>query len=1046
MFAGAVSLVFAVSVQGQTAMTIHDLQGSGLSTAYSGQQVQVEGIVTAVVPTGCYVQLPDVEADDDPQTSEGVFVYTGGMPAVSVGDRVRVTGQATEYFDLTEIGGGADIDVLSSGHELPNPVHLGETFPSPDQPWPGTDLERVEGMLVEITDGTLCSGLDSFGKAYVTAAAERAFREKGIRYPGETGLPVWDGNPQVFQMMPGVPAEEVLGGNTVTSAWGPLSYSFGEYVLLAVTCELVQRPFPEPIRDRNGGEILLVTQNLHQLDQDASGYDDRLTKISDAVRNLMKRPDMIGFQEVNSRDELMDLAARLATDEPGLAYTVQYTSPDFGMGIGYLVQDTVDVTSLTQIQDGETFSFDGKTYTLHDRPPLLLECEAQPAGDTMAFSVILVHLRSLNGIDDAGDGPFVREKRYRQSLRLSQYVADYQFNHPDRPLVVMGDFNAFPFTDGYVDVTGQVTGSPDAAGAMIPATDEVDPDLENLMGRVPETSRYTYLHEGTAQVIDQVLISSTGEPLVRDVEVIHHSSDAPEGLETDPSTVMGLSDHDGVALFLGPLTLPVIDSFSEGPDYLLTVQAHDPDGGTIDAYRWCWADDAETSETWTVSGTYQPPFVRSGTYTVSVQAWDDDGQWSSVASLEMDVTVSVSVSRPVPVAGHTGDYVPVDYLVNTREEPLPVQLVPYSTGTAGEPVSVDVPAGGKLWINDMSRLPETMDMLTLEMDHGLPILCELTSEMAAMTALLDAISSQRLFIPHIAEEVHFWNTAIFVSASEPGAPAIAVPGGGTQDVDGQASLTAVESLLPEPITVATSWGEVTDETANLSGIELFVKEGNDGAATELVSRPSEFLYIPHIPTETEIFWTGFAFLNTGGAEANLTFHFYGGSGELLGSADLLIPAGAKIKGLMTDLFPDVAGTAQWGTVLSTEPIIGIELYGTYSAGICGFTLPDISRTDLVLPSMWAGEGLWTGVAATNPGDKTAALVVQLVSKDGVVKAEKTESLAGMRRLAFVVADYFEPASVKATDYVRIISDQPLTAIEAAGDLERTFMTGLAAGR
>ena len=52
-------------------------------------------------------------------------------------------------------------------------------------------------------------------------------------------------------------------------------------------------------------------------------------------------------------------------------------------------------------------------------------------------------------------------------------------------LVAIGDFNAFEFTDGYVDVMGQVTGNLDPAGALLPATDEVNPDLTNQTFNMP---------------------------------------------------------------------------------------------------------------------------------------------------------------------------------------------------------------------------------------------------------------------------------------------------------------------------------------------------------------------------------------------------------------------------------------------------------------------------------------------------------------------------------------------------------------------------------
>ncbi len=1042
-------LLIPIPLAAQVSISIHELQGTGSSSPYDGQVVRVEGIVTAIVPNGCFIQLPDTEVDTDPLTSEGVFVYTGGMPSVSPGDRVRVTGDVSEYFDLTEIGGSVDIEVLSSGHDLPVPVLLDETFPSPDQEWPCTDLERVEGMLVSMENGTVCSAVDSFDKIYVTAKPVRSLREPGIPYPGESGLPVWDHNPEMFQMIPNVPAEGVIGGAPIVNAWGPLSYSYGEYLLIASQCELGDWEFPSTVRERNAGEVLLATQNALQLNDGSAGYADKLSKISGAVRNLMHAPDIVGFQEVSGGNELADVADQLELDDAGLLYDVQYLSPNYGSGIGFLVRDNVHVDNLIQIQKDDTFAFDRdddgdqEDYTVHDRPPLLMECTVTSGGNVMALSVVLVHLKAM--IDVETD-PWVREKRNQQAYRLSQYLNQYQVDHPERPLLVMGDFNAFPFTDGYVDVMGQITGSPDPLGAMLPASDEVNPDLINLIDLVPESIRYTFVHEGTAQVLDQVLVSTSGEVLVRDVGIVHCNGDAPESMEDDPSTPAGFSDHDGVVVFLAPSEPPVIETVFVDGDNTIHVTATDPDGGEIDQYRWKW-EGVDIRSTRTRTGVYQPPFRKSGDYVVSVQAMDDEGDWSEPETVNLSVNLDVQIVRPLPILDVTGTYSFTDYLINRGDELLPVRLQPYDDeGTKLDPVDVNMDAGGKLWLNDPVLLPEGTIGIDLETTDYVPLLTELVSNTAHMISQLDCMSTNKAYVPHIAENVEFWDTKVFLSSTDTTGAVIEGSGQGQLTVSERAFLVDVESLLEDPINTFDAWAVAVSPQAVISGFELFVKEGNDGAATELIDRPSQNLFIPHVPTNTTIFWTGFAFLNTGIEPASLQCEFYSDSGERLGTTWLDIPAGAKIKGLMTDLFPDVAGTAGWGLILADQPIIGIELYGTYQAGICGFTLPDISGTDLILPSLLSGEGLWTGVAVANPMNVTASVTFQLVASDGTVKEEKETVMDPYSRFAFVVADFFEGTDVLETDYVRVLSDQPLTAVEAGGDLDRTFMNGLASGR
>jgi len=69
-----------------------------------------------------------------------------------------------------------------------------------------------------------------------------------------------------------------------------------------------------------------------------------------------------------------------------------------------------------------------------------------------------------------------------------------------------------------------------------------------------------------------------------------------------------------------------------------------------------------------------------------------------------------------------------------------------------------------------------------------------------------------------------------------------------------------------------------------------------------------------------------------------------------------------------------------------------------------------------------------------------------MGSDGSIKGEMTDNLAGGLRKSFVVDDYFSEATVEPSDYVLVLSDRPLTAIEAGGDLDRSFMVGLAGGR
>ncbi len=115
------------------AVLVHDVQGSGSASPLDGQTVELEAIVVGDFQQydgglddepldGFMIQEEDADADTDPSTSEGVFVYDPGGTDVAVGDLVRVRGTVSEFFGLTEVSGLTDLAVCSSGNPAPTPA------------------------------------------------------------------------------------------------------------------------------------------------------------------------------------------------------------------------------------------------------------------------------------------------------------------------------------------------------------------------------------------------------------------------------------------------------------------------------------------------------------------------------------------------------------------------------------------------------------------------------------------------------------------------------------------------------------------------------------------------------------------------------------------------------------------------------------------------------------------------------------------------------------------------------------------------------------
>ncbi|HEV8581733.1 MAG TPA: lamin tail domain-containing protein [Thermoanaerobaculia bacterium] len=542
---------------------IFEIQGNGLASPYAGQTILTRNnVVTAVFSDGFFIQDPTPDAD--PETSDGLYVFTSSAPTVAVGDLVDVQAGVVEFFNMTEMSGSMTVNKISSGNVLPAPVLFGLTVPSPNQPQPATEMERYESMLVRVVNGTVSGPTNQFGEASIVAAPQRAYREPGILYPGLPGLPVWDGNPEVFEIDTDfIGFVQLAAGAVIVETEGPLAFSFGDYQIWPKTLTAVGEIEPTPVRARAAGELTVASQNLFRLfdtvddptcDDELSTpaqFADRLAKFSLQIRDVLGSPDVLAVSEVENLGTLQALADRLNADDPSLSYSAYLEEGnDIGcIDVGFLVRDTVDVDSIAQFGKDDTFVFNSTTFLLNDRPPLVLNGSYTGNGAAFPVTVIAVHQRSLSGIDGS-DGARIREKRHQQALRLSQFIQGLQTATPGLRLVAIGDFNAFQFTDGYVDVMGQVTGNPDPAGALIPATDEVDPDLTNQTLSEPADQRYSFVFDGSAQSLDHAVTSQGLATFVRGAEHSRGNSDAPFSFDDDPTTPLRSADHDGVALFV----------------------------------------------------------------------------------------------------------------------------------------------------------------------------------------------------------------------------------------------------------------------------------------------------------------------------------------------------------------------------------------------------------------------------------------------------------------------------------------------------------------
>lgn len=587
--------------------TISMIQGNGNTSSMVGMVVQTQGIVTAVKSNGFFIQTPDGRIDSDPATSEGIFVFTSSTPplAASVGNEVVVVGTVVEFIpsadpnspSVTELI-SPSVLLLSTGNPLPVPIVLNASDLQVNSP---NNLERIEGMRVQINSITCIaptSGVITEASATaisngifygVITGSSRPFRESGVRLTdplpsGAPGtVPRWDINPEILGIntrgQTGSTALDVSTGAVLTDIVGVLDYSSRYYTVLPDPSSQPgisnnNRVFT-PVRASTTREGSIATINLQRfydnVDDPGFGdpiltttaYNNRLAKASLAIRNVLMYPDVIGVAEVEKLSVLQAIASRVNADavaaaQPDPQY-IAYLLPGNDVGslnIGFLVKSSrINAQSVIQIGLTDTYinPNTGTVEILFDRPPLVLSASITIAGCAApaSFTIVMNHLRSLVGIDDNTEGLRVRAKRKAQAEYLANYMQGRQTADPSAKLVLMGDFNAYTLSDGYVDVMGTLKGIPAVASQVVAASaDLVNPNFVNLTDSLIATEQYTATSSGSAHAQDHVLVSQSLVPKLASYAIARLGADFPLSYFGDISRPEGLTDQDVPVVYL----------------------------------------------------------------------------------------------------------------------------------------------------------------------------------------------------------------------------------------------------------------------------------------------------------------------------------------------------------------------------------------------------------------------------------------------------------------------------------------------------------------
>ena len=589
----------------QKVYSIAAIQGDRGVSPHVNEVVRVNGVVTAILAKGFYIQTPDAEIDSDPKTSEGIYVYgENGVGSVALGAMVQVDGTVSEFrsrgekifLSITELT-KPTVKVISKDNPLPAPIVL--TAADLDPKGRLDQLERFEGMRVKadviVVGPTGGYTNEKTGKAtsngifFTTLqGTPRPFREVGVeilmamadKLPSAT--PAFDMNPEILRVdsdsQVGSKAINVPVGATIKGLTGVIDYSKKFYTLLVDTTD---PPVAEnikgflPVSPAGEGEVTVGSFNVENFFDDEANssnvekeatvpkevFQARLNKASLAIRNVLSMPDVLGIVEIENLKILQKLADKINSDadaanQPNPKYVAYLEEGNDvrGIDVGFLVKSTkVKVVETKQLAKDEKLNY-GSGFAeekLFDRPPFLLRAEVSDdkTKKTFAFSVIVNHLKSYRGIDDEKDGDRVRNKRRLEAEWLANFVQNRQKTLPDERLLICGDFNAFQFNDGYNDLIGILKGKPDP-NVLVPSKMVFTTGLVDLIDYIDAKNRYSYSFDGSAQALDHMLVSRPVRRIVSKFGYARVDADFPLVWSNDATRPERLSDHDAPVVFL----------------------------------------------------------------------------------------------------------------------------------------------------------------------------------------------------------------------------------------------------------------------------------------------------------------------------------------------------------------------------------------------------------------------------------------------------------------------------------------------------------------
>ncbi|KPH94488.1 DNA degradation protein EddB [Pseudoalteromonas porphyrae] len=663
---------------GAAKTTINAIQGASDESPLINTIVELEGIVTADLQAddqlnGFFITSLDADIDNNPLTSEGVFIYANTTD-VNVGDHVRVKGSVAEYFNATQIGDVSQIKVCAAD--------LTSTATKISLPVADTnDFEAFEGMLVTLEQPLVVTNNYALGRfGEVELATERLYQGTQVALPGDAAnaheaenlkkqILVDDGSTKQNRdpiAYPGVGLDAyntLRLGDSVNTITGVLGYSFNRYRLhptIAPTF-IATNPRPDAPALNEQADLRIASFNvLNYFNGDGQGggfptsrgadneaeFVRQQAKLVSAITAL--KADVIGLMEIENDGfgEFSAIASlvKALNDEDA---ENQYAFVDFAVNqIGTDQITTALIYRANKVEEVGTAAITTQTpFDYSNRAPIAQSFKSLSTEEV--FTVAVAHLKSKGGCRsaegnnaDLGDGQACwNEIRVAGANAYADWLNSKPTGIDDEDIILVGDMNAYAMEDpirafadkGYKNVVAELNGN---------------------------TFSYSYSFSGRLGSLDHAVASPTllakvvaatdwhinaDEPISLDYNLESKSDTQQASLYAD--NAYRASDHDPVIIDIK--SEPPVEPIPEpqapvlAPEQTFSIAENSAVGAVIGTLNFSDADEAYTP---VVS------FVVSGNDAVTI-----DAQGQLILATELDYDLERKITLMVQAQDSAGN-------------------------------------------------------------------------------------------------------------------------------------------------------------------------------------------------------------------------------------------------------------------------------------------------------------------------------------------------------------------------------------------------------